>query len=137
MGQQQLLLIVLGVIIVGIAVAVGINMFAGGAASANYDAVVSDLNMISSQAQAWWRKPASMGGGDRTSFTGITVAKVGFITPNANGAYSVVEGSISDGPPAVFIVEGVGNEDADGDGTPVTVRMTIYPDSMVFSEINR
>ena len=46
MGQQQLLLIVLGVIIVGIAVVVGINLFNANATNANRDAVVSDLNNL-------------------------------------------------------------------------------------------
>ncbi|GAF89020.1 unnamed protein product, partial [marine sediment metagenome] len=43
MGQQQLLLIVLGVIIVGIAVVAGISMFTSGAAQANLEGVVSDM----------------------------------------------------------------------------------------------
>jgi len=46
MGQQQLLLIVLGVIIVGIAVVVGINLFNANATNANRDGVISDLNKI-------------------------------------------------------------------------------------------
>ena len=37
MGQQQLLLIVLGVIVVGIAVAVGMNQFSTSATEANRD----------------------------------------------------------------------------------------------------
>ncbi|MDZ7766193.1 MAG: hypothetical protein U5K00_17525 [Melioribacteraceae bacterium] len=48
MGQQQLLLIVLGVIIVGIAVVVGINVFTASSAAANRDAVISDLTNLSS-----------------------------------------------------------------------------------------
>ena len=43
MGQQQLLLIVLSVIIVGIAVAVGITTFQSNAVEANRQAVISDL----------------------------------------------------------------------------------------------
>ena len=43
MGQQQLLLIILGVIVVGIAVAVGITMFSDSAVNANRDAMVNDL----------------------------------------------------------------------------------------------
>jgi hypothetical protein len=50
MGQQQLLLIVLGVIIVGIAVVVGINLFTANAISSNRDGVVSDLNYIGANA---------------------------------------------------------------------------------------
>jgi hypothetical protein len=39
MGQQQLLLIILGVIIVGIAIAVGLQLFQAGSVGANSDAV--------------------------------------------------------------------------------------------------
>jgi Tfp pilus assembly protein PilE len=72
MGQQQLLLIVLGVIIVGIAVVVGINVFTASSLEANKSALVADLQTIGSMAQQWYRKPAAMGGGGNT-FTGWTV----------------------------------------------------------------
>ncbi len=72
MGQQQLLLIVLGVIIVGIAVVVGINVFTASSLEANKSALVSDLQTIGSMAQQYYRKPAAMGGGGNT-FTGWTV----------------------------------------------------------------
>ena len=72
MGQQQLLLIVLGVIVVGIAVVVGINLFNANAVSSNRDGVVSDLNNLGAMAQQYYKKPASMGGGGNT-FTGWTV----------------------------------------------------------------
>ena len=42
MGQQQLLLIVLGVIIVGIAVVVGINLFNANAEESAKDTIVSE-----------------------------------------------------------------------------------------------
>ncbi len=132
MGQQQLLLIVLGVIIVGIAVAAGITMFSSSAASANFDAVVSDMNKIASDAQAWYRKPASMGGGGR-AFTGVTLAKLGALASNTNGAYALsAVGATS------FVVTGTGVEDGDSDGTNVTVSLTIYADSTgSFTETSR
>ena len=55
MGQQQLLLIVLGTIIVGVAVVVGINMFTTGAVNAERDALVQDVNNIASSAASYWR----------------------------------------------------------------------------------
>jgi len=63
MGQQQLLLIVLGVIIVGIAVVVGINVFTASATEANRNAIIADLTQLASMAQQHYRKPAAMGGG--------------------------------------------------------------------------
>jgi hypothetical protein len=89
MGQQQLLLIVLGTIIVGVAVVVGINMFSQGAVNAEIEALIQDVNMIGSNAASYWRKPAEMGGGAR-SFTGVTLAKLGASASNANGTFQLV-----------------------------------------------
>ncbi len=84
MGQQQLLLIVLGVIIVGIAIAVGISMFKSNAQSSNRDAIVNDLNNLAAQAQQYYRKPQSMGGGQQ-AFNGFGLAAAD--TGNGNGSY--------------------------------------------------
>jgi len=124
MGQQQLLLIVVGVIIVGIAVAVGINMFTESAAQANFDAITSDMIRIASNAQQWYMKPSSMGGGGRT-FTGMTFSKVGCNPGNGNGTYAF-ENIQQD----QFDIRGIGVEDGDKDGSPATVVLTVYPDSV-------
>ena len=85
MGQQQLLLIVLGVIVVGIAVVVGINLFNANAVSSNRDGVVSDLNNLGAMAQQFYKKPTSMGGGSNT-FTGWAIAAE--LDTTANGSYA-------------------------------------------------
>jgi Tfp pilus assembly protein PilE len=72
MGQQQLLLIVLGVIIVGIAVVVGINVFTASAASSNRDAITADLANFASLSLEYFRKPKALGGGGN-SFVGFTI----------------------------------------------------------------
>ena len=53
MGQQQLLLIVLGTIVVGIAVAVGLRMFSDSAICVNIDATTAQALHSASQAQAY------------------------------------------------------------------------------------
>ena len=63
MGQQQLLLIILGVIIVGIAIAVGISMFSSSSVQANKDALVNDLNNLAADAYQYKIRPSTMGGG--------------------------------------------------------------------------
>ncbi len=78
MGQQQLLLIVLGVIIVGIAVVVGINVFTASSMNSNRDAVIADLTTLAAMAQQHYRKPAAMGGGQNS-----------FSTANGGTAWSV------------------------------------------------
>jgi Tfp pilus assembly protein PilE len=90
MGQQQLLLIVLGVIIVGIAIAVGISMFKTNARNSNRDAVINDMNNIAALAQQYYRKPSSMGGGQQ-SFAGFWADSS--TVNNANGFYVFASGS--------------------------------------------
>ena len=69
MGQQQLLLIILGVIIVGIAIAVGITMFASSSIQSNKDALINDLNNLAANAYQFRIRPTTMGGGGG-SYTG-------------------------------------------------------------------
>lgn len=63
MGQQQLLLIVLGVIIVGIAVVVGINLFNANAEESAKDTIVSEGTNLGALAQQFYKKPVALGGG--------------------------------------------------------------------------
>jgi Tfp pilus assembly protein PilE len=98
MGQQQLLLIVLGVIIVGIAIAVGISMFKSNAQSSNRDQVINDLNNLAAKAQQYYRKPTAMAGGGQ-SFGGFSMAAVD--TSNANGRYWVT--ATDPGPAGTYV----------------------------------
>jgi hypothetical protein len=68
MGQQQILLIVLSVILVGIAIAVGITMFSSQAEQNHVDMIIADLNNLSAVAYQYYLRPLSMGGGGN-SFT--------------------------------------------------------------------
>lgn len=71
MGQQQLLLIILGVIIVGIAVVVGINMFTAQAKESQRDELLNRINVIAEIAMAYNKKPVALGGGGG-SFLGFS-----------------------------------------------------------------
>lgn len=73
MGQQQLLLVILVTIIVGIATVVAINIFGSAADEANRDAVRQDLLAAAAQAQGVWAKPELMGGADR-AFNGSALS---------------------------------------------------------------
>lgn len=96
MGQQQLLLVILVTIIVGIATVVAINTFGSSAENANRDSVRNDIAAIATAAQAWYIKPDMLGGGGNT-FTGITfndfgfsasdVSEDGLTASNLNGEY--------------------------------------------------
>ncbi len=121
MGQQQLLLIVLGVIIVGIAVVVGINVFTASSSQANRDAVISDLTNLASNAQQYYRKPQALGGGGN-SFTGWTIP--GNLAANPNGSYAATVADQS-----VTLV-GLGNEIGNDGADSVQVTMTVSPSNV-------
>jgi hypothetical protein len=63
MGTQQILLIVLSVIIVGIAIAVGIMMFNNQAYNSNQSAIAGELQNYAAQVIQFWKTPVSQGGG--------------------------------------------------------------------------
>ena len=88
MGQTQILMIVLSVIIVGISVAVGISQFGETAVSANQNAVVFECRRIMEVAHHWYRKPTSMGGGGR-SFNGLTLTELNTSGENDIGFYNL------------------------------------------------
>ena len=124
MGQQQLLLIVLGVIIVGIAVVVGINVFTASSSNANRDAIVSDLTNLASMAQQYYRKPTALGGGANT-FTGwfATVPASLKTTANMGSAVTTTEAAQSE------ILIGIGNQTGNDGTNPVKVTMTVGPNT--------
>jgi len=84
MGQQQLLLIALGIIVVGIALVVGLDLFSTSAAESNRDQLISDLNFISALARAHFRKPMDNGGGGN-SFANFEIPTA--MLETANGTF--------------------------------------------------
>jgi len=86
MGQQQLLLIILGVIIVGIAITVGLTMFTAQSVGSNRDAIVSDMTNLAANAYQYRISPGTMGGGDGKY--------IGYVIPpslgsNENGVFTL------------------------------------------------
>ena len=127
MGQQQLLLIVLGVIIVGIAVVVGINVFTASSSQANRDATISDLTNLASLAQQYYRKPTALGGGGNT-FTGWTLPAS--LDTTGNGTYSVTVAA------QTVTLVGTGNEKGNNGTSAVQVTMVVGPDRITSTTIN-
>lgn len=98
MGQQQLLLVILVTIIVGIATVVAINVFDSSAKTANRDAVRNDALDLGVASQAYFIKPKQLGGGGN-SFSGINFGFISFpydtifdskmTVANLNGTYEL------------------------------------------------
>ncbi|MDR3627484.1 MAG: hypothetical protein P4L45_11655 [Ignavibacteriaceae bacterium] len=119
MGQQQLLLIVLGAIIVGLAITVGISLFTSNAQSANRDAVINDLNNLGSLARKYYISTISLGGGNQ-SFTGWTIPAN--LATNGNGSFT----STASDQQVVIIATGI---QTGKDGT-TQVKVTNYVTSL-------
>ena len=91
MGQQQLLLLVLGIVIVGLAVVVGINAFGENDKKSNADAMVTDALRIASDCQAWDLKPGQFGGSLATeTLADCSFDEIGY--PNSGSTYTNVNG---------------------------------------------
>ncbi|MEM1114933.1 MAG: hypothetical protein AAF845_01085 [Bacteroidota bacterium] len=94
MGQQQLLLLVLGIVIVGLAVVVGIQAFGENQKKANADALVNDGVRIASDAQAWALKPTAFGGGNG-AFTGVAFQDLGYTLGGGTGCTAAQYGNLN------------------------------------------
>ncbi|MBU0473679.1 MAG: hypothetical protein KKF62_05905 [Bacteroidetes bacterium] len=126
MGQQQLLLIVLGIIIVGVAVVVGINLFTANAIEAKRNNVTNDLIHLASEAQKFYKTPTALGGGSN-KFTGWDIPEL--LKTNANGNFvaTVSENNV--------VIIGVGNEVVQGNDS-VEVKITVLPTEFNVEIIN-
>ena len=133
MGQQQLLLVILVTILVGIATVVAINVFGESAEQANADAVRQDLLAAASNAQAIWTKPSQLGGagsnfttlseddGDATPARMLQQLRI----PGSRGTQSIGETDPDD-------VESITNENGVytlGTVTPLSIEIIAIPTS--------
>ncbi len=100
MGTQQILMIVLSVIVVGAAVAVGIQMFDTQATNSQKTAIGADLQNFAGQVLAYMRTPVSMGGGK--GLTAVDLAalakymgftETGNKLTNGNATYEILAAS--------------------------------------------
>jgi hypothetical protein len=98
MGQQQLLLLVLATVIVGLATVAGIQAFEQGQTRANQDALTNTAVKVASDIQARIKEPSQFGGydgsmSDATGTNGISsISEFGYTT-NSNGKYETSNGT--------------------------------------------
>lgn len=128
MGNNQILLIILGMIIVGVAIAVAIILVNENAVSANRDAMSVDLVNIATRAQQYFSTPSAFGGGGR-SYVGLTADASGMsklvssaYSTNGNGVYTIRTA----GTATLLVIQGVGNTTL-SDGSFPTLSCTITP----------
>jgi hypothetical protein len=118
MGQQQILLIILSVIVVGVAIAVGINLFRANAIEQKRNEVINECTLLASEAQLYYRKPTALSGGGK-SFVGWIVPNQ-YITTEA-GSFSATVNSAEE-----VIITGIGNEVVTANDS-IEVKLTVTP----------
>jgi hypothetical protein len=118
MGTQQILLIVLSVIIVGVAIAVGITMFNSQAYNSNKSGIAADAQSFATQIVQYYKTPKSQGGFGGEDVDSLVVADIsGYLgfdattnsTTNENGTYTIS----LDGTSGMPVITGVGSAEKD------------------------
>ena len=126
MGQQQLLFVLLGIIIVGIALAVSIGLFRSSSINEKRNLLINEGSSLASLAMSYYKKPSNLGGGER-SFLGWSIPEDMAVT--ASGNYRVTTYKDS----AVIIC--TGNEVVTGNDS-VKVKITVLSENYKSSIIN-
>jgi hypothetical protein len=129
MGQQQLLLLVLGAIIVSVAIIVGINMFNQNVLTSSVDATKQDCLNIAARAQEWVRKPSILGGPEtRNTFTDIDWYYIGYAQALGAASYDNENATFTLTPAAnQLTIEGVTKEaDKDNQARKITCIVTTF-----------
>lgn len=126
MGQQQLLLLVLGIIIVGLGIVVGIKVFREHAISTKRDLLIDETISIAANAIAYYKKPASYAGGGK-KFTGWYLPESMQLTESGTYLAEVFDDSV--------IITGTGNEVVTGTDS-VKIRVSVYQSSYAVQIIN-
>ncbi len=88
MGAQQLLMVVVGMVIVGVAIVVAVTLFQAQAIESSRNALISDLNFYAGRAREYYWKPLNLGGGNH-DFSGVTIRTLASSSENDNGRYYV------------------------------------------------
>lgn len=118
MSQTQLLLVLLGVLLIGVAIYVGFSMFQTSGVEQARDAIMTDLGGFAGRARAYYLKRTQQGGGNG-NFDGVTIRMLFPMTENANARYFVVSATDSE-----CVIGAVGRLAVGDDSIRVRVRVT-------------
>jgi hypothetical protein len=118
MGQTQLLLVVLGMLLVGLAIYVGVTMFSANTEEDTRNAIILDLQHFSTRALTYYSKPTSQAGGGK-SFTGVTIGQIYPMVENVNARYYVESATENE-----CVIVGVGKIVSGSDSIRVRSRVT-------------
>jgi len=120
------LLIVLGVIIIGIAIAVSFKLFRAHSIDEKRNLLTNEGSSLATLAMGYYKKPAEMGGGGR-SFTNWTVPDA--MATTATGRFTAIAYDDS------VVITAIGNEVTTGSDS-VKVQITVLADNFRTRIIN-
>lgn len=86
MGTQQLFLLVVAMIVVGVAITLASQLFESNSEYSTQDGIVSESFNLGTLAQQYYNKPRELGGGSK-SFVGWLISAS--LDSTANGVYSI------------------------------------------------
>ena len=119
MGQQQILLIVLGLVVIGIAVAVGMSLFRAHAISAKRDLLTNETIDMAAQAISYYKRAKEFGGGGK-SFVGWEIPHQ--VQNTINGSYILIDEITND----EVVIIATGTEVVTGNDS-IQVKVIVHP----------
>ena len=126
MGYQQFLMLILALLIIGVAVSVGLDMFNQNSRNINRQSIISEMNIYAGVANAFYKAHVSLGGGgkawdvDRLGYwLGFNYEPTTNTTSSNNGIYTF--SSSGD----ILTIIGVGTEIGNNGSMNVQATMTI------------
>jgi len=120
LGQQQLLLILLGIVVIAIAVAMGISLFRAHAISSKRDILTNETIDMAAQAIGYYKRAREFGGGGK-SFIGWQIPPQ--LQNTVNGSY-VIDAINKD----EVVIIATGTEVVTGSDS-IQVKTTVYSDN--------
>jgi len=120
LGQQQLLLIVLGLVVIAIAVVIGISLFRAHAISSKRDILTNETIDMAAQAIGYYKREKTFGGGGK-SFIGWQIPPQ--LQNTINGSYVINEINKDE-----VVIIATGTEVVTGDDS-IQVKTTVVPDN--------
>ncbi len=125
MGTQQMFLLVVAALLVGLALVAGLKQFAAGAQGANKDQLRNEAARVAKHAQAWYRSPENIGGGGR-SFAGFSFESINYDSSKVVGVLA-----LSQMKQNTFCLTAKLHDEPSW-----SLVMNIYPDSVTAAESN-
>ena len=136
MGQQQILFLILGVCIIGVAISTGIIVLQADPGIDHRQAMYSELKELASKTQAYRHRSFEQGGGEGT-FIGLTSTPQGIETLTTTRLTPHAEYSIpKSGNSQTVQIMAVGHLPGNDPRKPIKMLMTVFPESTSVAVLN-